>query len=283
MVCQRETGVLPGSEIFFHTVGVSTQRLFYYINACGHYYCEFGYRVRRKELNNLLLLLIEKGEMRVEYRGQKYVAEPGDIVLMDCTDPQYYDTPHYVEFYWMHLAGVNSFELCDYLTSARKGIVHRAEHNENAATLVRHLVSQFVHHQPISDADQSRALHSIYCYLMPDAHSLFATQRITPVQQAVTFIQSHLSENLNLKRLAAEVHLSPSHLIRLFQSELHRSPHEYIVLMRMDRAKYLLKTTSLPIKAIAAEVGYRIESSFTSAFTEKIGLSPRQFRNLPLG
>ena len=79
------------------------------------------------------------------------------------------------------------------------------------------------------------------------------------------------------------MHLSPSHLIRLFRAELHHSPHEYIVLLRMDRAKYLLKTTSLPIKAIAVEVGYGNESSFTGAFTERIGISPRRFRELPLG
>ena len=53
--------------------------------------------------------------------------------------------------------------------------------------------------------------------------------------------------------------------------------------MRMDRAKYLLKSTDLPIKAIGAEVGYRTEASFTGAFTDKIGVSPRKFRELPLG
>lgn len=70
---------------------------------------------------------------------------------------------------------------------------------------------------------------------------------------------------------------------RLFQQEVQRSPHEYVILTRMNHAKYLLKTTSKPIKAIAREVGYRTESSFTNAFTEKVGISPRRFREVPLG
>ncbi|WP_283674482.1 AraC family transcriptional regulator [Butyricicoccus sp. Marseille-Q5471] len=283
MLCQNETGVLSGSELFFSTVGAATRRLFYYVNSCGHYYCERGYKIRRKHMDNLLLMLIEKGEMRVEYRGQKYIAQAGDIVLMDCTFPQYYDTADYVEFYWMHIAGVNSFELCEHLTRAHGSIVHHTDHNDKAATLIRFMVSQFANNQPVSDAEHSRTLHSVLCYLMPGAQVTTAGEENGPIQQAVKFIHNHLGEDLNLRRVAAEVHLSPSHLIRLFRAELHHSPHEYIVLMRMDRAKYLLKTTSMPIKAISAEVGYRTESSFTGAFTEKIGISPRRFRELPLG
>ena len=38
MLCQNETGVLSGSEIFFNTVGAATKRLLYYVNFCGHYF-----------------------------------------------------------------------------------------------------------------------------------------------------------------------------------------------------------------------------------------------------
>ena len=284
MLCQNETGVLSGSEIFFSTVGSVTRQLFYYINACGHYFCEHGYKIRRRHMDSLLLMLVEKGSMRIEYREQKYTALPGDIVLMDCTYPQYYDTSDYVEFYWMHISGINCFDLCLHLTRARGTIVHRTSGNVEAATLIRSLLSQYSNNQPASDAEQSRALHSILCLLMPGAQIVVPVPgNMTPARKAINFIQQHLNEDLSLKRIAAEVHLSPSHLIRVFCAEMQHAPHEYIMLLRMDRAKYLLKTTSLPIKAIAAEVGYRTESSFTGAFTEKIGISPRRFRELPLG
>ena len=106
---------------------------------------------------------------------------------------------------------------------------------------------------------------------------------LDPVQQAVGYIRANLAGDLSLKRIAAEAHVSPPHLVRLFRAELHHSPHEYIIQLRMNRAKHLLKTTTLPIKAIAAEVGYGSESSFTGAFTDRIGISPRKFRELPLG
>lgn len=282
MLCQNETGVLSGSEIYFNTVGTATRRLFYYINSCGHYYCETGYKIRRNHMDSLLLLMLEQGTMRVEYKSQKYTAHAGDIVLLDGSFAQYYDTPDYAEFYWMHLAGLNSFDLCEHLTASFGTVVHSGAHAEQAAPLVRFLVSQFTNNQPIIDSAHSRLLHSILCYLMPDTQIAAAGGK-GPVQEAVNYIQLHLGEDLSLRRLSEEVHFSPSHLIRLFRAETQHSPHEYIVLLRMDRAKYLLKTTSMPIKAIADAVGYRTESSFTCAFTEKIGISPRRFREMPLG
>ncbi len=283
ILCQKETGVLSGSEIFFGSISNQTRGLLYYVDACGHYCCELGYKIRRRNLEAIILMLIENGTMRLQYEGKSYTAGPGDVVLIDCNHPQYYDTPDYLEFYWLHIGGVNAFDFCDYLTRER-GIVHRTAHNEHIATLIRYLVSQFTTNQPVSDAEHSRILHSILCYLMPGAPVAFdASDDNSPVQQVIRFIQLHLSEDLNLNRLSQVVHLSPSHLIRLFRAEIHHSPHEYIILTRMNRARYLLKTTSMPIKAIALESGYRNESSFTSAFTEKIGISPHKFRDLPFG
>ena len=283
MLCQNETGVLSGSEIFFNTVGTSTRRLLYYVNFCGHYYCERGYKIRRNYVDNLLLMLVDNGSMRLEYRGKHYTAKAGDIVLMDCTFPQYYDTADYVEFYWMHISGLNAFELCEYLTNVHDGIVHRTPNNEKAAELLRLIVSQYANNQPVGDAEQSRLLYNILCYIMPSVQVYAQADKDSPVQRVIQYIHAHLGEDLNLKQLAAQVYLSPSHLIRLFREETQHSPHEYIVLLRMDRAKYLLKTTSIPIKAIAFEVGYRSEASFSGAFTDRIGISPWKFRELPLG
>ncbi|WP_373164361.1 helix-turn-helix domain-containing protein [Agathobaculum sp. Marseille-P7918] len=283
MLCQKETGVLPGSEIFFHTVGASTQRLLYYISFCGHYYCERGYKIRRSQVNNLLLMLVDKGALRLEYRGRSDTVVAGELLLIDCTEPHYYAALEYVEIYWMHIAGANAFELCAYLTSARDSVVHHAPDSDRAGALVRLLVSQYANNQPVSDAEQSRLLYNILCYLIAGASAATAGEPTGPVQEAMAFIQAHLREDLRLKRLAAHVYLSPSHLIRLFRAQTQQSPHEYVILCRMDRAKYLLKTTDLPVKRVAAEVGYRSESSFTAAFTERIGISPRAFRMLPLG
>ncbi|MCI6926558.1 MAG: AraC family transcriptional regulator [Butyricicoccus porcorum] len=283
MLRQNEAGVLSGSEFFFNTIDSHISNLFYYTSLCGHYYCDDQYIIDRQYYDSLLLILVEKGSMQFSYHEKEFSAGEGDMVLIDCADPQRYTADPYAEFYWMHFAGANSLELCSHLTRVHGSPLFHMPNTKNAAIQIRALLRQFTTEQIISDAEQSRLIYSALCYLMPGNRDTGSLSEHTPTQQAVQYIHNHLSGDLSLKRLAAEVHLSPSHLIRLFRAERHYSPHEYVIRCRMDRAKYLLKTTDLPIKAIAAEVGYGTETSFTGAFTEKIGISPRKFRDMPLG
>ncbi len=283
MLRQNEAGVLSGSEFFFNTIAPHISNLFYYISLCGHYYCDNQYVIDRQYYDSLLLILVEKGAMKFTYHEKEFSAGTGDIVLIDCAYPQRYTADPYAEFYWMHFAGANSFELYTHLTRMHNGPLFRMPNTKKAAAQVRALIRQFATEQIISDAEQSRLIYNSLCYLIPSSRDTGNLLENTPIQQAVQYIHGHLDGDLSLKRLAAEVHLSPSHLIRLFRAELHYSPHEYIIRCRMDRAKYLLKTTNLPIKIIATEVGYGTETSFTGAFTEKIGISPRKFRDMPLG
>ena len=282
MLRQNESGVLSGSEYFFNTVTPQKLNLFYSVSLCGHYFCDENYCIARDYLDTLILILVERGTLQLRYRDKAYTASAGSILLFDCAVPHRYYVENYAEFYWIHFSGVNSLELYHYLTRENGGVLYHTPNIEQAALQLRQLVRQFSTDQLIQDSEQSRLLYNALCYLMSSNDAQAAIAENSPTQQAIQYIQSHLGQDLSLKRLSEVVHLSPSHLIRLFRAELHYSPHEYIVRKRMDRAKYLLKSTDMPIKVIASEVGYGTESSFTGAFTEKIGVSPRKFRELPL-
>lgn len=273
----KETGVLAGSEIFFNTVDATTERLFYYVGCCGHYYCTRGYQVSRKDMDRLLLILVEDGALALEYQGREYTVLPRSAILLDGDCPHRYSAPQYAEFLWLHLAGGNCFALCEHLTRSAGGVVHEAG---AVSGQIRQLVSQFATKQAYAPAGQSLLLYSILCGLMPEAR---APESGTPAERAEIYIRANLGGNLSLRRIAAVACVSPSHLLRLFREAYGTSPHEYVIRLRMDRARHLLKTTRMPVKAVAAEVGYRNESSFTSAFTERVGVSPRRFRELPFG
>jgi len=98
---------------------------------------------------------------------------------------------------------------------------------------------------------------------------------------AVRFIHDNLSRPLPLVEIAAQVHLSPRHLTRLFTRFTGKSPAHYITHARMDRARGLLLRSPMPIKEVAATVGYPDVHHFTRAFAAHFGCPPGEMRRHP--
>lgn len=78
--------------------------------------------------------------------------------------------------------------------------------------------------------------------------------------------------------LAAEVGLSPGHLMRAFRQSTGQTVHEFVEQVRVARARALLLDTKKPIKQIADLLGFASPSSFTLAFRRATGESPARLR-----
>jgi AraC family transcriptional regulator len=104
------------------------------------------------------------------------------------------------------------------------------------------------------------------------------TAHTQAVECAIQTMHTHLHEVLTLEDLASVACLSPAHFNRVFRRLIGVPPVEYLTALRFQRARHLLLMTSLKITDICFEVGYISTGSFTSRFTQLVGLSPRQLR-----
>jgi AraC family transcriptional regulator len=98
------------------------------------------------------------------------------------------------------------------------------------------------------------------------------------VRRLLDYIEQHLGEDLSLEALAAEVSLSPLYLVRAFRSAVGRSPHQYVVARRVEHARRLLTTTTLPIAEISLATGFSSQSHLTNWFRRLVGVSPAAYR-----
>ena len=98
------------------------------------------------------------------------------------------------------------------------------------------------------------------------------------VQRTLETVELRLSEPLSVLELAQAVDLSPSHLSRLFRAEVGSTVVGYLQSRRLERARHLLVYSSLPPKAIAAQVGLPDLHQFNKALHRAFGRSPRAFR-----
>ena len=89
-------------------------------------------------------------------------------------------------------------------------------------------------------------------------------------------------QTLKVGALAAFCNLSAAHFTVVFKQETGCSPRDYLNLLRIHRACEWLQGTSLPMKEIAARLGYQDPFHFSRRFKEFQGVSPTEYRRLQM-
>ncbi|MER6313757.1 helix-turn-helix transcriptional regulator [Streptomyces sp. NPDC001581] len=100
---------------------------------------------------------------------------------------------------------------------------------------------------------------------------------------AIAFIESRLARPLRVPEVARAAGISQNHLIRLFRRETGGTVVAYIRRRRMERARHLLRESTLAIPAIAAAVGMPDLQAFNKACRRELGASPRAIRAIRTG
>lgn len=98
------------------------------------------------------------------------------------------------------------------------------------------------------------------------------------IQMAMTYIDEHLHEAISMKQVADYFHLNASYFSVLFKEETGVTFSDYLTRTRLQKAKELLITTSMPIWEIAEKVGYSTAKYFIQVFKDNEGMSPRHYR-----
>jgi AraC family transcriptional regulator len=93
------------------------------------------------------------------------------------------------------------------------------------------------------------------------------------------YIEDTLGRPIELRSLAAFAGISARHFERAFRQSMGMPPYAYVLERRLDAARDLLITRpELPIEHIAFRLGFSSSSHFSSAFRQRIGCSPTEFR-----
>lgn len=108
----------------------------------------------------------------------------------------------------------------------------------------------------------------------PSGRTLSRTQRAL----VEDFVHAHMQCNLSMARLASITQLSPRHFSRLFRATFGESPHQYVIRLRIDRAREMLANDSISISEIALSVGFGSQSHLTQLFHQATGVTPREYR-----
>jgi AraC-like DNA-binding protein len=142
--------------------------------------------------------------------------------------------------------------------------------HEIASWLVAERDAQFPN---VSDYRQSllRALVGEYLRL-----SVVAASRIE--EKTRTYMLRHLGEPITLEDLATNIGMSRYYFCRVYKEVAGHTPMEHLRALRLERAKDLIRSTALPLKAIAPEVGFGSAQHLCRLLHDRFGVGVRELR-----
>jgi len=93
-------------------------------------------------------------------------------------------------------------------------------------------------------------------------------------RRVLELIEAALDARLTVEMLSREVGLSVAHFARAFKETMGRAPHQYLLALRLERARRLLETTEASLSDIAQRAGFADQAHFTRLFKRAFGTTP---------
>jgi AraC-like DNA-binding protein len=104
-------------------------------------------------------------------------------------------------------------------------------------------------------------------------------RELTDLRHARDMIDWHCERPLDVPAMARAANMSPAHFARRYRQTFGETPYQHLVSRRVERAKTLLRNSTIPVSAVALTVGFTTLSAFNARFRELAGVTPTQYRS----
>ena len=215
--------------------------------------------------------------MQLDYAGQHFEATANDCLFFDSNKPHSYYTKTTASFQYVRFGG-NQSEYCFNKLCANDMALFKARNPKALSSCFARIAEET--EQSIPDEHLISAyLHELLSFAL-SSREKFATENAKRIAQSIQFMKDHINEQIHLKDVAEQIHLSPYYLHRIFKSYTNSSPGEYFMNLRLAHAKMLLVTSSHPVHKISGMCGFNTSAHFINIFQKRTGTTPLRYRKL---
>lgn len=143
-------------------------------------------------------------------------------------------------------------------------------------------------YQKLSGCNYLREIEELLIFVTDKYISYFEEKKNsrykTIVQTAIDYMTANFRDDqLTLAHISEKVYLSSSHFEKVFKDITGKSVIDYLNVIRMEKAKILLKDCNLKVEDISEKVGYQTSKGFIRAFKKYENITPGQYRQNLLG
>jgi len=239
------------------------------------------------------IIYVKKGNITIYIQEDIFPAGPGDLFFVNTGELHFMESDDMGVEYYTLLFPLEflSFQIEDALETEvfrplrqKKLLFPSLLEDEQAKKQVRKMIQEMI---AVNDEKETGyqlrtriSLLEVIEYMMREEAFLQPSfVNTTDMQrELITFIQKHYTEKITLGMLAKEFHLSEKYVSWYFKEHFSISFMQYVLHLRMSRAKDLLVSTDSPITEVALSCGYPSVNLFIRNFKEVHGVTPLQYR-----
>ena len=239
------------------------------INTKNHVY---GPEIR----NHYLFVLVNNGNACL-YGEKNIFLKPHDLLVMFPGQRIHYKASGLWSIQWVGVYGNGADRLTEKLGVTRKFPVMNVHCYREVETALESIYASAGDLTLSGMLNSLSLLYEFFSILFQNANS---DQQDDIVQSAIKIIRYNYSQQITVSSIANSLHLNSAYFSRLFASKTGISPKQFILSLRLERAKELLQQQAIPVAEVSRSAGFSDQLYFSRLFRQKIGLSPSQFRNL---
>ena len=244
-----------------------------------------AYFTEREQLPSYLIVYTIAGRGRLVYKKKTYPLSAGQVFFIDCMEYQHYATASPPEepweMLWVHLNGQSTRAYYEQFAAGGEP-VRTLPADSDVPAIIGELLAlcrmPLIRNEWIASKLLVALLTSLA--LAGPRPNLPDSGMPDYIRETLNIMEKRYAEKLTLDALAGHAAVSKYHLAKKFKDCTGYSPGDYLITMRITRAKELLQYSDLPVADVAERVGFDNASHFIQMFKRRTGQTPLAFRRM---
>lgn len=280
----ENTGDVVSSERILYTPSAFAKSSLLHLQEIGRLKALKAHRSSRSGLQSYLFILVDSGAGELEYAGKTYKLTKGACVFIDCNRAytHFTDSSNLWTLRWCHFYGMNLPAIYEKYCERGGWPVFYPRDCKKVGKTWEELYKVASGSDYMRDMLINQELSNLLTLLMAESWHPQDKEKL-PRKKAITasvkeYLDINYAKKVSLDNLADQFYINKFYLSKSFKERYGVSVNNYLLSIRITKAKQLLRFSDKKIEEIGFECGLGAAHYFSSKFKEIEGVSPSVYR-----
>ena len=237
----------------------------------------------RENLSSYLFFIVTNGSGIVKYNDSTYEVHTGDCVFINCMNAyEHTSSADLWTLKWVHFYGSNMDAIYEKYKERGGKVVFTVPSPKEIENLIDeiHVIADSSSY--LRDMEIHEKLSSLLLHIMKESWDEEEAEASSEKRKDIRDIREYLDQNfdkdIKLDDLADKYNISKYYLSHIFKEQYGTSINNYVISLRITRAKHFLRFTDMTTTEVANRLGYDDANYFIRLFKKIENITPGQYR-----